>query len=382
MTKARASKSIPTPLTDSIDDTARNAFFYYYVSGLYNTYDVLLPLYNQDRHLIASVDAVSMAFFSYRFKSSRASRISRERYLIALPMLNQALASPQLAKKDTTLLAVLLLDLFEKIGNNNPRSSHSWMSHVNGALALINLGPFDQFQNDVRLRLAVRLRFNLILSCLAAYAPIPPLLDKLSLHLEPFMNKRDPKWQLTALACIFANLQADVERGIPTDIIKRGRELDCEFHLLMDGMPSNWLYHTIDGVDVYPDHIKCQTWNVIRCMRILLNHLMLEKGEMATGYRELSMEIIDTCAKEICATLAQYLRNEPSLLQQAQCYFLIFPLYVAGMYSTVDCVGHLRSIAEQGRIDRADTVASILESENPMNPWSIYAMLGCYTFSV
>lgn len=78
----------PIPLAATIYDRARNAFFTHYVSGFSKTYDVLENLYKQspaDRPLIVSVDAVSLAFFSFHFDCQQASHVSREKYLSALP---------------------------------------------------------------------------------------------------------------------------------------------------------------------------------------------------------------------------------------------------------------------------------------------------------
>ncbi len=105
-----------------------------------------------------------------------------------------ALKTPESATSDSTLLAVLLLDLYEKITNSNPRSSDLWMSHVKGALALVRLRDVTQFRDYIGLRLSVRLSINAVISCVAANPPVPAALTKLRSDLEPFLNKNDPKW--------------------------------------------------------------------------------------------------------------------------------------------------------------------------------------------
>lgn len=111
----------------AINDRARNAFFSHYVVGFSKVFDVLGSFYRRPGHNIQTT--ASPAFFSFRFDSIEAQLMARAQYLRALPLVNSALKSPESA----TLLAVLLLDLFEKILHN------SWMSHVNGALALVKL---------------------------------------------------------------------------------------------------------------------------------------------------------------------------------------------------------------------------------------------------
>lgn len=50
---------------------------------------------------------------------------ARETYIMALRMANKTLKSSQEAIKDPTLMASLLLDLFEKIADSEPRNNKS-----------------------------------------------------------------------------------------------------------------------------------------------------------------------------------------------------------------------------------------------------------------
>ena len=412
---------IPQTLTVTTIDKARNAFFSRYVFGFSKTYDVLGSLYEQsplDQHLAASVDAVSLAFFSFQFECNQASSIAREKYLCALPLLNKALKSIECATSDTTLLAVLLLDLFEKITNRNPRSTESWMSHVNGALALIDLRDNTQFRNYTGLRLLGRLSINLLISCLAANAPVPFALVKLRSDLEPFLNKDDPKWQVSGLVMKYAELQGAIQddRLPSSDIVTRTTELDHEFVSLANNMPSTWLPNRtyIDEAservfeqhfDTYPDYFTAQTWNVLRTMRILLNDIIRTYCvQSANGScrecspacnSDIATHSIDAMAKDICATAPQYTeyenaaaksKNDPGS-QILRCYTLLFPLYVAGLFASSTTkmkpwiIKQLRFISNEIGIRNASVVAEILERADGTSPWSVYAILGSYAFA-
>ena len=74
-----------------------------------------------------TLDTVDLAFLSFYSYDPTASAIGRQRYPSALPLVNAALQSTENATKDTALLAVLLLDLFEKLTKDNPLSIDSWM---------------------------------------------------------------------------------------------------------------------------------------------------------------------------------------------------------------------------------------------------------------
>ena len=405
----------------TIDDRARNAFFAHYVSGFSKTYDVLESLYKQspaDRPLIASVDAVSLAFFSFQFDCQQASHVSREKYLSALPLLNKALQTPGFVTSDSTLLAVLLLDLYEKITNNNPRSIGSWMGHINGALALVDLREEPPLQDYTGLRLSARLSTNLLISCVSAKCPVPPALVKLRSDLEPFLNKEDPKWRISGLVVKYANLRGAVQDGClrSSDIITLAKELDHEFVLLAEHMPSTWLYsaayleETSEEVfeqryDTYPDHFVTQSWNVLRVMRILLNDMIraeytprgTKSLNNASSQRNLSTadSCIDDTAKEICATAPQYIGIEKTTprsrfyftTQRLRCYTLLFPLYVSGLYASSTTqikpwvIKQLRFMSEEMGIRNASLVREILERGEGICPWDLYAVLGGYAFA-
>ena len=418
---SRALGPVPCALSITIDDRARNAFFSYYVSGFSKTYDVLEPLYQRsvpNRPLNASVDAVSLAFLSFQFDCKQASRLSQDKYLSALPLLNKALRTPESATSDSTLLAVLLLDLYEKITNNNPRSIDSWMSHINGALALVNMRKEPPLQDYTGIRLSARLSTNLLISCVSAKSPVPPALVKLRSDLEPFLNKDDPKWRISGLVVKYASLKGAIQDGClhSSDIITRATDLDREFMLLAKYMPPHWFYNTIhleessDRVfewhyHTYPDHMIAQSWNVLRVMRVLLNDIIRVEyasrgtksfndsfsyhgSSILTGY-------IDDIAKEVCASVPHFTNHEKTIsrveahctAQKLRCYTLLFPLYVAGLYASATTrikpwiVKQLRFMSKAMGIQNASFIADVLERNEGTCPWDVYAALGSYAFA-
>ena len=408
-------------LGTAIDDRARNAFFSHYVSGFSKTYDVLEPLYQRsasDRPLNASVDAVSLAFLSFQFDCMQASRLSRNKYLSALPLLNKALRTPESATSDSTLLAVLLLDLYEKITNNNPRSIGPWMSHINGALALVDMRKDPLLLDYTGIRLSARLSTNLLISCVSANCPVPPALVKLRSDLEPFLNTDDPKWRISGLVVKYANLKGAIQDGClhSPDIIARATDLDREFMLLAKYMPPRWLYNTIhieessDRVfeqhyDTYPDHIIAQGWNVLRVMRMLLNDMIrVEYASRGTksfnntcsyGSSSILTACVDDLAKEVCASVPQFTNHEKTTprikvhctTQRLQCYTLLFPLYVAGLHASAETrikpwiVNQLRYMSKEMGIRNASFVADVLARDEGICPWDVYAVLGSYAFA-
>ena len=371
-----------------------------------------------NEHLVASVDAVSLAFFYFQFDAHAAMRFAKEKYLVALPLIKRALGASDLLASNSTLLAVLFLDLFEKIFNRSPLSSESWMSHVRGAMALLKSRDPAQLKTYVGLRLSVRLFTNMLISCLAANASLPLALKRLHADLQPYVDKDDPKWQVSGLVMKYADLRGDVQDGLlsPSEVLERAKGLDKEFSSLSRSLPPSWIARTVSlqasspqvlerYYDVYPDHFTAQTSNVVRLMRILLNDLirLIYLGDPSTcpdsQARTLNAgfasHIIDAMAKEICATGPQFTvgtekpfrPTNSTPARKLHCYTLLFPFYVAALSASFESgirnwvIRQLRSIATDFVIRDACLLADMLERGDGTSPWAIYAMLGSYAFA-
>ncbi len=135
----------PHSLPLSLDAQARDAFFAYYVTGRSKIWDFLMHFYHPldtPKHLQLSIDAASLAYLSHQVYSEAALKTARERYSMALRLTKKALQSSE-TTNNSTLLSSLVLDLFEKITNNEPR--HQWNAHIGGALTLVGIRGLEQF---------------------------------------------------------------------------------------------------------------------------------------------------------------------------------------------------------------------------------------------
>ncbi|KAL9583099.1 MAG: hypothetical protein Q9203_005220 [Teloschistes exilis] len=417
---SRQDKSIVKAPSVAIEDQARSYFLYHYAIGFSKVFDVLALFDIQphtDRHLYESVTAASLAFFSFQFDCDDARRMAAKHYLLALPMVNQALKAPQSVASDATLLAILMLDLFEKILHNDPGSTESRMSHVNGALALVKLRGHDRFQQYISLRLSARLSTSLLISCVAAGAPVPPGLVQLRTELEQFLDKSDPKWQLTGLAIEFVNLQSRIRGGsLPrSDAISELSQLDSKLVRLAETMPRTWHFDRVllaepseraleMHFDVYPNHAVTQATNVLRIKRILVNNALRSEcaGQSTKTHQtifgckpcDMLTHNVDELAKDICASTAQFtgLSKSPvsrtyGAADKACCFTLLFPMYVAAVYASSSTMirpwvmKQLSFLCEFVGIRQAKDVAGILEKDADINPWGVYTMLGSYAFA-
>ena len=437
-----ASPFEPQSLPLSVDLQARDAFFAYYVTSTSKCWDFLKRYYHptdSPDHLTLAIEAVSLAYLWHQVYSDAALATARERYISALRMINKILKSLKEATKDTTLLAALLLDLFEKITDSEPRNNKSWTSHVNGALALVRLRGLEQFQDPSEFRVLVRLNNHYIISCVASGSLVPDELIAIRAYVEKHLKVQDHTLQLSDLMVHYAKLRSEFRRGILSndEYIRVFMELDVKLQAQDLDMPLSWQYsttlldHKSDRTfdlhfDSYPDRNKCQARNVLRVVRILLNESLIKhylaspKGDKYLALIRVARDNIETLAGEICACVPQYVdcdgaarqrlptseKSEPpdqtpdyildpgpggaghshTPYHQADCYTLIFPLYTAGRSKAVPnvrpwVIKQLHYIGSHFYIRNAEVVAQILERETDICPWEVYAMLGSYAFT-
>ena len=430
-------------LNVSICHQAKDVFYSNYVVGSSKPFDFLEPFYwpnAVDEHLTRTVDAVALAYLNYQRRSPLALEEARRQYVTALQLTNSALQSRDLATKDSTFLAVLLLDLYEKITCKEPQYEGAWAAHLTGALTIVKLRGEQQFNDPHGLRLLVRLSMNLLISCMVSDKPIPPELLSLRANIVDHVAKPlDPKWKESDLMVDFAQLGQSIKEGALSEDEASSSlmDLDARFLAFCVEVAPTWQYKTVRVAEksahhyelyhhVYPDEFTAQTWNLLRITRIMLNELICsyclddqgdirQDPEATQALYQNGRETIRQMSDAICASIPQYIADPaesftnsramftPKLIGAVQdshvpsiaqprpshylpCYRLIYPLYIAARSKMASpslrpwAIEQLRFMAEYHAIENAAAVADILESGGSGHPWLVYAMLGSYAF--
>ncbi|KAL8939315.1 MAG: hypothetical protein Q9211_002795 [Gyalolechia sp. 1 TL-2023] len=438
----KANKAVPRSVPLSTCSQARDIFYHDYVVGTARPFDFLQTIYSptcKDEHLQKSLDAVALAYLNYQRPSLSAEEEARENYVSAISCTSAALQCPGQAKQDTTILAILLLDLYEKITSKEPAFHGAWAAHLSGALTLVNLRGDQQFDDPGVIRMLMRLSTNLLISYVASDRPVSSelvaLRDTIAARLP---TPIDPKWRESDLMIEFASLRQDIQKRVLSDseAIVSLINLDAKFVRLGLEVPSAWQYRTVHvGVKsshhyesfhhIHPAEHVAQMWNTLRLTRILLNELISYRSSKAQRKQVANPELvaihqcatraINEMASDICASLPQYIEDPPSSFAEAfandgaeiisskteyrtaplgqpdptrqlPCYRLIFPLFVAAQSTAVApslwkwVIKQLRFMAAYHAIENAMSVANILESGSKQQIWSVYAMLGSYAF--
>jgi hypothetical protein len=102
--------------------------------------------------------------------------------------MNDALQSPTEMKKDTTLLAINLLGMYEIIAGS-PWTLDYWYQHIYGATALLRLRGLEQFDTCEGGRLFMLITNNLIMACVGRRTPIPHHIHSLAVEANPICER-------------------------------------------------------------------------------------------------------------------------------------------------------------------------------------------------
>ena len=394
--RASAAGTTVQSLDLSLCHQAKEIFYQNYVVGETKGYNFMGQYYSaagQDEHLIRSIDAVSLAYLNYQMRSESAQAEARLQYVHALKLTGKALQSPELATKDSTMISILLLDLYEKITNKEPQRDGAWVAHLIGALSLVQLRGDEQFRRPDGLRMLARLSTNILISCVASGRAVPEaVIGLLAAITSPFAKPSGPKWREVELMVEFARLKSQLKHNLLSDdeIVGTAMDLDTQFLTLSRQLPPSWQHKTVYVHEksahhyetyhyIYTEEHIGQMWNVFRLTRILICELIfshclkpspIDPASAASSQSSpahYATTTIDQLSREICATVPESLGDSSkffckdptttastdlppiatiqdtrgiSLARQANamqympCYRLIFPLYVAAQAPT------------------------------------------------
>ncbi len=420
-------KSVELPLRQ----LAKDVFYYNYVVGKTQPVDFLQPYYDKspsgaDR-LLESIDAVSLVYLNFQKRTASAYIEAQQHYISALRLTRSALGDHNEAKKDSTILSVLLLDMYEKIANNElDQGGEAWASHINAALALATLRGDKQFHEASGMRILTRLSINAGINCNVGKLPIPPQLLELRRTLAAYMpNPSTPKWTQNELLQEYMNLCQMMKDGTIFDleVARIARDIDTKLLASTEDVEPRWRqtivfvqhksqHHFEAYHHAYETEESARMWNVVRLRRILLNEIIWSHSRaLSNGEQDLCRQIINDMARDVCSTVPQFIQGialpikvmtsavdglsidttkkpkiKPNVAQQLACYRLIYPLYVAAQSSLVSqdirdwIIGELRFMADFHAIENAAKVVKFLEEGGPGDTSRVYKMLGSYAF--
>ncbi|MCJ1420959.1 hypothetical protein MMC32_007319 [Xylographa parallela] len=386
-----------------------------------------------DEHLSAIIYAVGLASFANEYQSHDVFEQARRQYVYALQLTNTALRSSTEATKDSTLLAVMLLSLYETITSTTQKPLTSWTDHIKGATVLVTLRGRQQLRSSLGLQMFKQMTDNIIVSCIQREVNVPTEITDLRSYAFKNIVGTSPPWRFSDITVRFASFCASVKDGSLSDvdaIIAAAMKIDSDMIEWTTSLPSTWEYETIfmdtepvlvyDGhYHLYGNHRISQMWNSLRMGRIFLSRIIsgqilqrissMPIGQFSSDYTtllQLSASTISKMSSEICASVPQYTECpatflvKPSELRSsayswmlskerqpsesdgqtppigaAGGYFLLWPLFIAGgLPDSPDSlrlwiINRLKYIGKSMRIPQAILAAEILERKEDIQDW-------------
>jgi len=369
---------------------------FYYLPEVYN---VTAP--NAQDAVSSTILAASLASLSLHVGSTQLMENARMYYSKALAQTNAALASPNTAILDSTLISVLTLGLFEATAFSSRRSTASWTAHTLGAVQLIRLRGAKQLKTALGTRLFLQTCNNICSSCIQRSAPLPDEFVDFREQAKPFLDHSIPNARLGPSMDNLVALRVKLRQEhigtheIPA-LIHETLQLDEEALTLMDLLPHSWRYEAMplhrtpswayEGrAHTYPDHRIARHWNSIRQTRLFANEVVWHLAAhvaWAKKHPELCLYVKDFDAEALQATaeanrnqvISDILASVPHFLDEEgkaflpAARFLIWPLTVVAERKLSPeparkyAIWCLYEIARQARIPQALHAAEAIES--------------------
>ncbi|KAL4779775.1 hypothetical protein BJX76DRAFT_351539 [Aspergillus varians] len=405
--------TVPNEIKQSLNDRAINYFLITNAfrddAGLRGFYEYL-PTYNMrtDKEVLTSLTAAALAAYGNRLRDRDLLKRARVYYGRSLRLVNRALESPMNAVRNSTMVSILLLNTFEGLTSEGPRSMAYSDGHVRGVMMVMKLRGQSLMDTRQGQQIFLHMCRCLITYCTIRPARVPADVIILRKHACKHLDTKDPAWMLDEMMIKLANLRAGVHDGeFPNhrSIIDLAVELDGELSLLSNDMHVAWGFgkckppesgsHLPTYHHFYPDLWVAYIWNYIHTCRLLLQGEIRDQlAQLSATSPSLSMEIhgrwvqsrqiMQRLISDICASVPQYRdRLSTTEIEQhgdglgiskggsnpvptvAGVYFLLWPLLVAGEMTECSTeriwiINQCRLLGETTGIQRMITVADRL----------------------
>jgi hypothetical protein len=343
-TAAGANDTSPTRgLNPSPDEIGINYFLRNFVIGSQSSsrgYLNYIPsvYVNDGEHptLVASLAAVGLVALANSTQQPELASHARAKYLEAIHNINTALASPSESVKDSTLMSVISLGLFE-----HASGFETWVRYVEGAAALVVARGKSQFSSPVTIRMFNQVRADLVIASLHGTKPIPRDMLELQEEAAGHTDTASAFWQLGVLGTRCANLLFALRKftgeGPFADFLEEATSIERDFQRTVESLAIEEPYTTtreplgdpsiiLNGrVDRYQDIWAIRVWNNSRNLQMILCEIIcfllntiLSKNLAPALQRSLSrrlQETLQTLSKlgnDFLATIPQALELSSS----------------------------------------------------------------------
>lgn len=203
--KTTATPNIAPPtcsLSPRVDDLGVNYFVRHFVIGgradARGCLNYIPSIYHADGEqstLVASMSAVGLVALANASQHPELASHARAKYLEAIRNVNAALACPVESIKDSTLMSVISLGIFEHVS-----AYESWARHVRGAAALLVARGKSQFSTPVAIRMFNQVRKDLVIVCFRSDEAFPEEILELQEEAARYTDTSTSAWIMGVLS--------------------------------------------------------------------------------------------------------------------------------------------------------------------------------------
>ncbi|EPE03295.1 zinc c6 finger domain protein [Ophiostoma piceae UAMH 11346] len=257
-------------------------------------YDIWKPgSLTADRQLdgvMASMTAVGLVGISQLTHSEEIIDSARKSYGTALCLTNEALRDEGEALKDTTMLSILILGVYEMMAEPGMKTMTTWQDHINGAVILAKLRGVSQFQTRAGVRMFKMLCESVIISCMQRKVPMPEELVALQDALYANQTQKHEPGSFNSVDWskpVYLVLQARhdmMKMGLMDNLdalLERMDAIEVEFERAVSAFPADCRYKELkvtrphkavfrDSCHIYSSITTASVWNWLRTGRIMV----------------------------------------------------------------------------------------------------------------
>ncbi|KAK4867607.1 hypothetical protein LT330_001117 [Penicillium expansum] len=368
-----ATDKLPSParrLNPSADEIGVNYFFRNFVVDQTSSRGCLnyIPSVFRDDGghptLVASMAAVGLVALANSTQQSELASIARAKYTEAIHNVNTALASPIDSLKDSTLMSVISLGVFEHVSEHK-----SWIRHVHGAAALVLARGKGQFTSPASILMFNQVRADLVLACVHGEKPFPKDMIELQEEAAKHTDASSAFWLLGVLGTRCANLLMGVRENKTVSfwpeylneatIIESDLQYSVELLAIQEpyttthdsGGASRMIYN--GRIDLYKDSWAIRVWNNLRNLYMivceirlyLLKKILVTDPTLTLAFQEslklklqITKQTLSKLGDDILATIPQALGFLSSVSELCPSVDLSFQGSVSGGYILTWCL--------------------------------------------
>ncbi|KAJ5934210.1 hypothetical protein N7466_003757 [Penicillium verhagenii] len=268
-------------------------------------YDYVPEIFLREEHneaMLLAVSAVGLAAMSNINHVPQWLHHSQAQYANAVRLVNRSLQSPTQVRRDSTLVTVSVLGLYDQIAHNSDSRLDTWANHALGAASILAVRGADQVTTSLGTRIFSQVMADMLVACLHRRLPMPPHMVALRELLTPSVDSEDLAWQMSGIEISFLDLLVTYESLSLVDLIDRALVIDWQFQQLLDSLPLRGYFITIRDTsvdhsevyncrfDIYHEPQCAKIWNGGRIYRSLLHQIIQE--ELLKGFADNTSEMV------------------------------------------------------------------------------------------